>query len=102
MALLYHSSLRANYGRQQMNRYGTVAEINPQRGMVAISTEDDGFTIVELLGEWDIDVGDSIAWENGYGLGTEIYQNLTRRNQGQVYVQNHSVGPAILRQQLLL
>ena len=29
--------------------------------MVAIATEDDGFTIIELLSDWEIEVGDSIS-----------------------------------------
>jgi len=85
-----------------MRRSGTVADINPARGMVAIATEDDGFTIVELLSDWEIEVGDSIAWGNGYGLGSEVYENLTKGTREKVYVQNHSVNQASLRQQLLL
>lgn len=85
-----------------MARSGTVAAMNPKRGMVAIETEDDGFTIIELLSSWDLDIGDVIHWENGYGLGSEVYENRTKRSRSDVYVQNHAVGPAILRQQLLL
>jgi hypothetical protein len=32
-----------------MRRTGTVASLNLNRGMVAIATEDDGFTIIEIL-----------------------------------------------------
>ncbi len=76
--------------------------MNPRRGMVAIETEDDGFTIIELLSGWDLEIGDSIVWVNGYGLGSEVYENRTKRSRAGVYVQNHSVNRAILRQQLLL
>jgi hypothetical protein len=55
-----------------MRRSGTVAVINSDRAMVALATEDDGFTIIELLSDWDIEVGDSIALSNGHGLGDEI------------------------------
>ena len=70
--------------------------------MVAIATEDDGFTIVELLSEWDLEVGDTVAWANGYGMGHEIYENLTKGSREEVYVQNHAVDKSSLRQQLLL
>ena len=76
--------------------------MNPRRGMVAIETEDDGFTIIELLSDWDLQIGDAVVWANGYGLGSEVYENRTKRSRAEVYVQNHSVHRAILRQQLLL
>lgn len=85
-----------------MRRHGRVAAVNPARGMVAIATEDDGYTIIELLSHWDIEVGDSIIWANGYGLGSEVYENVTKRSREEVYVQNHSVSQSALRQQLLL
>jgi hypothetical protein len=84
-----------------MRQSGTVAVINPNRAMVAIATEDDGFTIIELLSEWDIEVGDSIVWANGHGLGHEIYENVTKGSRATVYVQNHAVSESGLRQQLL-
>ncbi len=70
--------------------------------MVAVATEDDGFTIIELLSDWEIEIGDSIAWDNGHGLGSEVYENLTKGTREEVYVQNHSVNQASLRRQLLL
>ena len=85
-----------------MRRRGTVAAINLGRGMVAIATQDDGYTIIELLLEWNIEVGDSIVWANGYGLGLEVYQNVTKSSREEVYVQNHSVSQSALQQQLLL
>jgi hypothetical protein len=84
-----------------MRRSGTVALINRDRAMVAIATEDDGFTIIELLSEWDVEVGDSIVWANGHGLGSEIYENVTKGSRAKVYVQNHAVTESSLRQQLL-
>jgi hypothetical protein len=88
-------------GRAMRGRSGTVAAINPTRGMVAIATEDDGFTIIELLSEWEIEVGDSIVWTNGYGLGSEVYRNVTKQSSERVYVQNHAVSQSCVRQQLL-
>jgi hypothetical protein len=85
-----------------MRRTGKVAVINPHRAMVAISTDDDGFTIIELLSDFDLEVGDQIAWPNGYGLGSELYENLSKNTRSEVFVQNHSVSNSNLRQQLLL
>jgi hypothetical protein len=85
-----------------MSRRGTVEEVNTKRGMVAIATEDDGYTIIELLSDWNIEIGDSIVWASGYGLGGQVYENLTKQSRAKVYVQNHSVGHAIVQQQLRL
>jgi hypothetical protein len=70
--------------------------------MVAILTDDDAYTIVELLSDPAFEVGDEVYWENGYGLGSETYTNKTRGSSVEVYVQNHAVGQSLLRQQLLL
>ncbi len=70
--------------------------------MAAIATDDDGYTIIELLSDFELEIGDQIAWANGYGLGSEIYSNLTKGTRAEVYVQNHAVSQANLRQQLFL
>ena len=88
-----------NGNEDRMRRSGTVAVIN--FAMVAIATEDDGFTIIELLSDWNIEVGDAIAWSNGHGLGHEIYENVTKSSRATVYVQNHAVNESSLREQLL-
>lgn len=85
-----------------MRRTGSVAAMNPNRGMVAIATEDDGFTIIELLSDFELSIGDKMTWENGYSLGSEIYHNVTNGTREEVYVQNHGVSSAYLRRQLLL
>ena len=85
-----------------MRRQGKVAAMNPRRGMVAIETDDSGYTIIELLSHFELEVGDEMTWANGYGLGSEIYENVTQGTSEEVYVQNHDVGEANLRKQLLL
>jgi hypothetical protein len=84
-----------------VGRNGTVAAMNPNRGMVALATEDDGYTIIELLSEFELEIGDRVTWENGHGLGSEIYHNVTKGTHEEVYVQNHGVSSGNLRQQLL-
>ena len=85
-----------------MSRSGVVAAKNPKRGMVAIRTEDDGNTLIELLSDFELELGDKVVWAEGYGLGSETYRNVTKGVSEEVYVQNHGVGESILRQQLLL
>jgi hypothetical protein len=81
---------------------GIVRTMNRRRGMVAIETDGYGYTIIELLGDDDIEVGDEMAWANDTGLGGEKYRNLTKNKVMDVYVQNHWVPPQQLRQQLLM
>ena len=52
--------------------------------------------------DWDIEAGDEMSWAAGYGLGSEVYENLTKQSREEVFVQNHAVSPANLRRQLLL
>jgi len=85
-----------------MRRAGVVTVINPNRGMVAIETSDDGFTIIELLTDFKIGIGDKMVWDNGYGLGSAVYENQTKGNRIEVYVQNHAVSASHLRNQLML
>lgn len=51
-----------------MRRHGKVAALNPRRGMVAIKTDDGGYTIIELLSDFQLEIGDEMTWANGYGL----------------------------------
>lgn len=76
--------------------------INPQRGMAAVLTEDDGYTIIEMIGGLEVELGDELSWANDYGLGSEMYRNLTQDERDEVYVQNHSVSDNNVRQQLML
>ena len=85
-----------------MSRSGVISAINPNRGMVAIATEDDGYTIIELLSDFELEIGDKVAWSNDHGLGAEVYRNLSKNVSEEVFVQNHSVSKANVKQQLLL
>lgn len=85
-----------------MRRTGRVAALNPARGMVAIATEDGGYTIIELLSHFELEVGDEMTWANGYGLGSEDYTNTSKGETEEVFVQNHAVSRSSLRAQLLL
>lgn len=69
--------------------------------MVAIATEDDGYTIIELLSDFELEIGDSIFGSNGYAMEHEIYKNVSKGRSAEVYVQNHGVSKENLRKQLL-
>ncbi|MCX7012862.1 MAG: hypothetical protein NTW86_09945 [Candidatus Sumerlaeota bacterium] len=79
---------------------GQVVEINQRRGMVAVFTEDEEYSIIELLGD-ELETGDVLQWNGHYPLGSETIRNLTKRAAMTVYFQNHSVPKSQLRQQLL-
>lgn len=80
---------------------GTVHSMNPRRGMVAIATEGHGFTIIELLSDENLEIGDVLEWSPDTGLGEQRYRNLTKNTTFAVFAQNHWVALHRLRQQLL-
>ena len=80
---------------------GTIFEINENRGMVGVLTENGDFSIFELLSGDSVEKGDEVRWENDTGLGDEVITNLTQRESYEVYFQNHHVSKAQLRRQLL-
>lgn len=81
---------------------GTIYAINQQRGMVAVQTENGDFSIFELLGADNVDVGDQVYWKNDTSLGSTILTNMTQSEKFEVFFQNHWVPKQQLRQQLLM
>jgi hypothetical protein len=79
---------------------GTVHAINPARRMVAIATSD-GFTVVELLRDGDVEIGDELAWQDYTALGSQVYANRTKHTQVRVSVRSHHVSEDQLQQLLL-
>jgi hypothetical protein len=80
---------------------GYVHTINRRRGLVAIST-DRGFTIIELLGNDPIHLGDRLEWDEDIALGNATYRNLTKGTATQVNVHAHAVHGSRVRQRLKL
>jgi hypothetical protein len=80
---------------------GTVVHIHHQRGMIAVQTEDGDYSVLELLGADDLEIGDEVEWPDDTALGGEPLTNHTRSSTFEVYFQNHHVSAAQLRQQLL-
>jgi hypothetical protein len=62
-----------------------VVAVNPRKGFVAVET-DDGITVFELLGGYEVGVGDNIRGDFDTH-GGETYFNLTSGEEMDVYVQ---------------
>lgn len=62
--------------------------INNKRGMIAAKSEDGEYVIVELLGGYDLEIGDIISHNDFYSMGSEEYYNISKSEMMSVYVQN--------------
>lgn len=80
---------------------GTIHHINASRGMVAVMTKNEDYSVFELLSGNDVSVGDVVVWTGDTPLGREFLLNQTSGGRFEVYFQNHHVHKAQLRQQLL-
>ncbi|MCX5894165.1 MAG: hypothetical protein NTW80_14620 [Deltaproteobacteria bacterium] len=80
---------------------GTIYEINQNRGMVAVLTEDGDFSVFSLLGGDPVEKGDKVQWQNDTGLGSELLTNLTQVESYQVCFEEHQVAKHLLRQHML-
>lgn len=81
---------------------GIIKHINPNRGMVAVLTDEGQYSIFELLGGDTVDLGDVVSWRDDTALGGELLTNHTQGERFEVYFQNHYVLTSQLRQQLLM
>jgi hypothetical protein len=74
---------------------GKVVKINKQTGYVAIKTEtdvdDSRFTVIELMGDYAVNLGDEISWPYAQALANSVYLDLESNEYMEVYVQNHWV-----------
>lgn len=78
-----------------------VVKMNLQRGMVALEAED-GYSIIEMLSDDPIEVGDIISWTEHLPEGETVVTNHTQNEKYEVYFQNHWVSRSDLDQQLLI
>ncbi|MCX5805895.1 MAG: hypothetical protein NT010_07495 [Proteobacteria bacterium] len=81
---------------------GTIIAINERRGMVGVQTENDDFSVFELLGGDSIEVGDEVSWKDDTSLGSTTLTNITDGSCFEVFFQNHWVPKNQLRQQLMM
>lgn len=84
-----------------MKTTGTIYDINSQRGMVAVLTETNGFSIFEMLWDDNFKKGDEVSWKGDNPLGDCKIKNHTEDEEAEVYFQNHGVTQSNLRRQLL-
>lgn len=80
---------------------GYVHTINRRRGLVAIATNEGGFTVLELRRSDPISIGDRMQWD-AEETGSAVYLNQTRASRITVAVLAHRVSDAEVRQLLRL
>jgi len=66
----------------------TVMIINWNRGMVAAQSEDGEYVIIELLGDYDVEIGHVVSHRDFTSMGGENYRNISTGEIMEVYVQN--------------
>lgn len=66
---------------------GIVRLTSKANGFIAIITDDSEYTVAEILGGYDIDVGDEISGDLET-LGGTTFLNLTKSEEMDVYVQD--------------
>lgn len=65
---------------------GSVKFINSKRGMVAVQIDSGDFTIFEILGSCEVNLGDEIVGKLD-SLGSETLYNRTIHERFEVYVE---------------
>jgi hypothetical protein len=70
---------------------GSVGAINRKTGVAAITVLGGHYTIIELLGDGKIDVGDEMQWVADAALGDVAYANVTKGKIMPVRVRCHGV-----------
>ena len=81
---------------------GYVHTINRRRGLVAVATDGNDFTILELVGTDPISLGDQLEWPDDTALGRAVFRNITKGAAANVKVLAHGVPPSQVRQSLRL
>ncbi len=64
---------------------GIVKLLNPKRGMAAIETSN-GYTVFEILGDYDVEIGDEISGDLD-AHGGETFKNISKEEDIEVYVE---------------
>jgi hypothetical protein len=72
--------------------------VNPRKGFVAVQTSN-GITVFELLGGYEVNVGDKIRGDFD-ALGGETYYNVTESEEMDVFVQGIHCSPDSARQMM--
>jgi len=80
---------------------GKIFEINQKRGMVAVLTESENFSIFEILTYDNFEIDDEVSWTENHPLGDCKIKNLTKNEMFIAYFQNHWITKDNLRKQML-
>jgi hypothetical protein len=80
---------------------GVITDINIKKGMVSVQTESEDFSIFEILGDDNFEIGDEVEWIEEQPLGGSKITNFTQNETSDVFFQNHWVSLANLKKQLL-
>jgi len=66
---------------------GTIELIGPRQGMIGVRTENDNFSVLELIGGYSPEMGDVISGELENRGGEEV-QNITQGEAWDVFIQD--------------
>jgi len=66
---------------------GKVRAINHKEGLIAVETDSNEFSIIELLGGYDVEMGDIISGDLE-SLGSETVINKTQKEEMDVFIQD--------------
>ena len=66
---------------------GTVELISPRHAMIGVRTENDDYSVLELLGGYDLKVGDILIGKLD-SLGGEEIKNITQNETWDVFIQD--------------
>jgi len=80
---------------------GIIFDINWERGMVAVLTESEDYSVFELLSEEHLDIGDEVSWNENHPLGDCKIKNYTKNEIIEIYFQDHWVNNQNLKSRLL-
>ena len=70
-----------------VNMRGIVELIGPRHGMIGVRTENDDYSVLELLGGYCLEVGDILIGELD-SLGGEEVKNITQDEIWDVFIQD--------------
>ncbi len=79
---------------------GQITNINLQKGMVAVLTDTEGYSIFEILSDDNFEIGDEVVWNENHPLGDCEIDNVTQDEKQEVYFQNHHVSSESLKKLL--
>jgi hypothetical protein len=82
--------------------HGIITNINHRKGMVAVLTANEDYSIFETTNSEDYEIQDRVSWEDEHPLGDCKLMNLTKNEKESVYFQNHCVSNSNSVRQLLM